>query len=69
MGVNMGSSIFGFAQVFEQRTSHESENIRSSLNAKTTNKRMAALEILQFTPRGAGISLTAINWVFGGRKI
>ena len=68
MGVSIGSSIFGSAEVFEQPTSHESERIRSALNAKTTNERMAALKILQDTPGGAGMSLTAINRVFGGRK-
>ena len=68
MGVSIGSSIFGSAEVFEQPTSHESERIRSAMNAKNTNERMAALEILQDTPRGAGMSLTAINRVFGGRK-
>ena len=68
MGVSIGSSIFGSAEVFEQPTSHESERIRSALNAKTTNERMAALEILQDTPRRARMSLTAINRGFGGRK-
>ena len=39
--------IFGCAEAFEQSTSHESERIRSALNAKTTNERMAVLEIMQ----------------------
>jgi len=68
MGVSIGSSIFGSAEVFEQPTSNESEKIRRALNPKTTNERMAAFEVLQDTPRGAGMSLTAINRVFGERK-
>ena len=68
MSVSIGSSILGSAEVFEQPTSHESERIRSTLNAKTTNERIAALEILQDTPRRARMSLTAINRGFGVRK-